>query len=248
LDKATSLKLKLSPIPGEFSVITVKDSGIGIKAEHLPRIFEPFFTTKQPGEGTGLGLFSVLNAVEQLKGGLHIESVYGKGTTVEVWLPFTTPTEAESRRMQADPSGVLVRGSGTVMVIEDSHLVREVAAEYLRDCGYHVIEAVCVTDAMQWAEATSSQIDVAVVDILMHGMTGQRLVDLIRVWHPRMKSLYITGYSDEYLEARGVSLEGLQRIMKPLKLDDLGRRVRELARPPSQLSHRREPVGHASYK
>ncbi len=242
LDAETLEKIKPTPTPGDYVVISVEDTGVGIKPEDLPRIFEPFFTTKRSGEGTGLGLYSVTSAVERMRGGISVSSTYGRGCKIELWLPASTPTEAESRRMELDPTRVLVRGSGTVLIVEDSHLVREVAAEYLRDCGYQVIEAVCVTDAMQWAETNSGQIDVAVVDILMHGMTGHRLVDLIKIWHPRMKTLFVTGYSDEYLEARGLSLRGLVHISKPLKLDELGRQVRSLAGAPAHLSARRPMV------
>jgi len=236
--KEHSSRLKLLPPPGQYRVIRVRDSGTGIRPELIDRVFEPFFTTKAVGVGSGLGLYSVITSVDRFGGGVEVTSTPDQGTTFEVYLPDCPTAPAVAGEDRRSSAAILVRGSGTVMLVEDSHLVREVAAEYLKDCGYHVTEAVSVSDALQRAEFSPSPIDVAVVDLLLPGMTGERMVELLRIYHPSVRALYVTGYPEEHLRKHGVNVRMADVLTKPLSLEDLGRRVRDLAKPPATMSQR----------
>ncbi len=207
--------------------ITMTDTGHGMAPEVLNRVFEPFFTTKPAGRGTGLGLAVVFGIVKQSGGHITVESTPGVGTTFRLFLPRTN-----APRAQAAASTALVRGTETVMVVDDEEGVRRVAAVMLARSGYRVIEASSPEDALAKA-GPELALDLLLTDVVMPGMGGPALADALRASRPRLKVLFMSGYIDDALERHG--LEQLQHslILKPFTPRDLAARVRRTLDEPS---------------
>jgi CheY-like chemotaxis protein len=204
--------------------LAVVDTGSGMDAATQARIFEPFFSTKGVGKGTGLGLSTVYGIVKQSEGFVWVYSEVGMGSTFKVYLPRV---DAGAPPPRSEEPGPLLRGSETVLLVEDEASLRELLREALETNGYSVLVARDGAEAVQIAEAHSNPIQILVTDVIMPGMTGPKLVDLMARGRPGMKVLYISGYSDESVIRHGLVGPGRSFLSKPFGPEVLLRRVRE---------------------
>jgi PAS domain S-box-containing protein len=207
---------------GDYVVVSVADTGIGMKPELTARVFEPFFTTKEVGKGTGLGLSQVYGFAKQSGGIVTIESEPGKGTTVRVHLPRT-----ERAR---DVAGTTVsaaaksEGQGTILLVEDDTDVRAIAGSLLRDLGYVVHEAENGRSALDLLERGTT-VDLVVSDVIMpDGMNGIELTRELAVRYPRLPVLLTSGYTAQQLDPRSLN-HGVRLLRKPYSQTDLARAV-----------------------
>ena len=209
---------------GDYVVVSVADTGVGMAADIVDRVFEPFFTTKEVGKGTGLGLSQVYGFARQSGGFVAIESHPGIGTTVSIHLPRATKPEAT--QAVASPS-VEVKGKGIVLVVEDDSDVRAVASSLLENLGYCVLEAETGSDAMKLIDR-GERVDLVFTDVIMPGeMNGIDLVREMKVKHAGIPVLLTSGYTAQRI-AMGELVEGLQLLRKPYTQVDLSIAVRRV--------------------
>ena len=209
---------------GDYVVVSVADTGVGMAADIVDRVFEPFFTTKDVGKGTGLGLSQVYGFARQSGGFVAIESHPGIGTTVSIHLPRATKPEAT--QAVASPS-VEVKGKGIVLVVEDDSDVRAVASSLLENLGYCVLEAETGSDAMKLIDR-GERVDLVFTDVIMPGeMNGIDLVREMKVKHAGIPVLLTSGYTAQRI-AMGELVEGLQLLRKPYTQVDLSIAVRRV--------------------
>ena len=211
--------------PGQFSCLTVTDTGCGMDAATLARIFEPFFTTKEVGKGTGLGLATVYGIVKQHEGWIECTSAPGQGTTFKVFLPHhTAGAIVPSAAPEVDPA---LRGTETVLLVEDEAAVRELNRRALARLGYHVLVATSGPEALPIWEAQQADVRLLVTDMVMPGgMTGLELAVRLRQDRPELRVIYSSGYSPELFAGKVALKEGLNYLAKPYSLAALGKAVR----------------------
>ena len=225
---------RLYPIrPGQYVLLAVCDTGTGMTPDVQARAFEPFFTTKGPGEGTGIGLATVYGIVKQSGGYIFIESAVGEGTTFDVYLPYTEPTEGErSVDAEAQPP----REACTILLVEDYRRVRELARKVLTRQGYRVLTAPSGDEALALARQFDGTIDVLVTDIVMPGMSGPELARQLQAVRPEIATVYMSGYTGDTLAALGLEREAAAFLQKPFTPAALAQKVRDVvsrsARPP----------------
>jgi CheY-like chemotaxis protein len=190
------------------------------------RVFEPFFTTKEKGKGTGLGLSTVFGIVKKRGGHVWLYSEPGKGTTFRVYLPRTG---ASSDRISSIPPSIGgVKGSETILLVEDDEQVRGVACSILRRQGYRVLEASNGGEALMACEQHPSPIHLLLTDVVLPRMSGRQLADRLLALRPEMKLLFMSGYTDEAIHQGAVLDSGATCLQKPLTPDMLSRTVREV--------------------
>jgi PAS domain S-box-containing protein len=211
--------------PGRFVMLAVEDTGTGMAPGTLARIFEPFFTTKELGKGTGLGLATVYGVVKQSGGYIWVESEQGKGAIFQILLPRID--EKCAAPVQIRPPAGELHGIETVLLVEDSEALRKLARSFLLEHGFRVLVASSGNEAVQVAETYSGPIHLLVTDVIMPGINGKALSDLLVTKRPLMKVLYISGYTDSFIAGHGVLEEGTHLLHKPFSKDVLIRRVRE---------------------
>jgi PAS domain S-box-containing protein len=211
--------------PGLYARLTVRDTGSGIDPAHLPHIFEPFFTTKEVGKGTGLGLAMVYGFVRQSGGHITVDSLPGRGTTFNVYLPaLGIPDHAVS---PASPNPQPPRGSETVLLVEDEESVRKLMSMVLQGNGYHVLEACHGLDALRICENLARPVDMLVTDVVMPRMGGRELAEQLVRRIPELKVLFVSGHADDTL-FHGALAQGTPFLRKPFSPDVLALKVREL--------------------
>jgi signal transduction histidine kinase/ActR/RegA family two-component response regulator len=211
--------------PGQYVMFAVSDTGCGMDAETQAHIFEPFFTTKEVGKGTGLGLSTVYGIVKQSSGTIWVYSEPGTGTTFKIYLPrFDGPAAEVS--VAAD-NLELLRGSETVLLVEDEEVVRDMATDILRESGYHVLEAKHGNEALILSKQYRGEIHLMLTDVVMPQMSGRELAEQLTPLRRDMKVLYMSGYTDDAIVHHGVLEEGTAFIGKPFSPDALARKVRE---------------------
>jgi two-component system cell cycle sensor histidine kinase/response regulator CckA len=211
---------------GACTEIIVEDTGHGMDDATRSRIFEPFFSTKGPGGGIGLGLASVYGTMHQLGGGILIESALGRGTRVRLFVPHAAATEAAPVEPVPAHDGMVP--AEVVLVVEDEPAVRAPICRTLRNLGYFVLEANNGEDALAVMQDYHSPIHLVITDVVMPEMDGVVLVSLLRDWYPRLRVLFISGYSPQHVEAQGGIVHGGAFLAKPFSLEVLGRRVRDI--------------------
>jgi nitrogen-specific signal transduction histidine kinase len=218
--------------PGQYTMLAVADTGVGIDPAHLRRVFEPFFTTKEKGKGTGLGLAMVYGTLKQSGGHVDIDSEPGRGTTVKLYLPRAVGPRAmnEPALPPTGPRG----GTETVLLVEDDEPVRLLASLELRAMGYQVLEATSGAEALRFIERGDG-IDLLFTDIVMPGgMSGRELADAATARRPGLRVLFTSGYTDDAIVHHGRLDPGVQLLPKPYRRDELARAVRQaLERPVS---------------
>jgi CheY-like chemotaxis protein len=189
----------------------------------LAKVFEPFFTTKEPGKGTGLGLSMVYGFVKQSSGHVSVYSEVGHGTTIRIYLPRSdVPVESGERVVATMP-----RGDERILLVEDQSEVREAVLRQLHGLGYDVTEASSGQTALGHLEHGSS-FDLMLTDVIMPGLDGPTLAQVVSERWPRMKILFMSGYSESATRIQGLVAPDVHILSKPFRKADLAARVRKL--------------------
>ena len=212
---------------GQYVLISVSDTGVGMAPEVVQRAFDPFYTTKGVGKGTGLGLSQVFGYVKQSGGHVKIYSEIGRGTTVKVYLPRYT---GEDKNVQpAPPSGDIPRGDHNeiILVVEDNTQVRHMSVAALRELDYTIVQAATPSEALKQLEL-QPHISLLFTDVVMPEMSGRQLATLACERRPELKVLYTTGYTRNAVVHNGVLDSGTQLLVKPFTLEQLARKIREV--------------------
>lgn len=210
---------------GDYTVISVNDTGSGMPANVLAKVFDPFFTTKPLGQGTGLGLSMVYGFVKQSNGHVQIESEVGKGTTIKLLFPRH---KGEIAGEFAAASVEAPRGAGeTVLLVEDDSSVRKLIADVLRDLGYACVEAHDGLAALPILNS-SMRLDLLITDVGLPGLNGRQVADIGRQRRPDLKVLFVTGYAAHATVRSGFLEAGMDMITKPFNLDDLAIKIRSM--------------------
>jgi PAS domain S-box-containing protein len=210
--------------PGPAVLLSVKDSGCGIDLALLPRIFEPFFTTKGAGKGTGLGLATVYGIVKQCGGHVVVESELNRGSEFKIYLP-AQPSAVVARQSEISDSQ-LRYGTEMVLIVEDEAGVRRYAREALISLGYNVLSAASGRDVERLLACFSGRVDLLLTDVVMPEMSGRDLADLLRTRFPQIKTLFMSGYTDDLIVRHGVSQAEVRLLQKPFSRTALAEAVR----------------------
>lgn len=211
--------------PGDYVMLAVCDTGVGMPPEVAARALEPFFTTKEPGRGTGLGLSQVYGLVGQSGGHLKIDTAPGQGTAVRIYLPRVTVCDVESDETQSGTAR-LPTGSETILVVDDNPDVRTVVIRQLSELGYQTIEAENANRALELLD-TGTAVDLLFTDIVMPGgMTGFDLADAVQTRHPGLRMLFTSGYTDTASQEDQRAINHGQMLSKPYRKQDLARAIR----------------------
>jgi PAS domain S-box-containing protein len=213
--------------PGDYVVLCVGDTGVGMSPDTLQKVFEPFFTTKPIGQGTGLGLSMIYGFAKQSHGHVRIESTEGQGTTFRLYLPRHLGT-VEVRA--AAPAGDAAKGAGeTVLVIEDDSSVRLIISDVLRDLGYSCLEAGDGQAALPML-TSNTPLDLLITDVGLPGMNGKQVAEIARQHRPDLKILFVTGYAEHATGKSPFLGAGMEMVTKPFALDALALKIREMIR------------------
>ena len=214
--------------PGLYGVIVVTDQGIGMDAATRARAFEPFFTTKERGQGTGLGLATVFGVVKQSGGHIWLYSEPGEGTTFKIHLPLE---RGEPEQLAGDPSAEEadgLRGTETVLLVEDEDEVRELVKLILERFGYTVHAAGNPDEAIRAFRRVVGPIQLLLTDVVLPGASGKQLAKQLCISDPSLKVLYMSGYTDNVIVHHGILERGTDLIEKPFAATELARRVRQI--------------------
>src|SRR6266851_5564596 len=213
--------------PGNYVTLAISDTGAGMDSETQSHIFEPFFTTKGP-RGTGLGLSTVYGIVKQSGGYIWVHSEPDKGTTFKIYLPRVAEISENLAQIAVPAEPGTVKGTETILVVEDEPNLRYLARQFLEKQGYRVIEAADGAVAMQIAVAHEGMIHLLLTDVIMPGMNGRELAQRIVEIRPNTKVLYMSGYTENVIGRNGTLDAGVRLLQKPFTLHDLKNRVREV--------------------
>jgi CheY-like chemotaxis protein len=224
LDDSSCSTIPFDIPPGRYVQITVSDTGIGMDEEVQSHAFEPFFTTKTEGKGTGMGLPSVYGTVSNHRGAVTLESHIGKGTTFTVYLPVATPDVLPWH----EDYDRLVKGSATVMIVDDEETFRDMAVATLTSLGYRTITAADGAAALEYYRHAWKEVDLVILDMIMPELDGRATFEQMRETNPEVKVLLCSGYSVD-----GRSQELLQEgakgfIEKPFRKAQLSMKVAEI--------------------
>ena len=218
--------------PGEYVMISIVDSGVGMPPEVLARAFEPFFTTKEPSKGTGLGLSTIYGFIQQSRGHVKIESKPGVGTAVRLFLPRDTarvesPTLAPN--LVPSPNGTIPGGRERILLVEDNDLVLAHTRALLTNLGYQVATAPHGKAAIEWVSRNGKP-DLLLSDVIMpNNMTGGELAQTLRAQYPDLRVLFISGYTEGMSVASGqTSNRNFHFLSKPFRIDALASKVRQV--------------------
>jgi two-component system cell cycle sensor histidine kinase/response regulator CckA len=212
-------------VPGDFVLLAVSDDGCGMHKQTMDKLFEPFFTTKEVGKGTGLGLATVYGIVKQNNGFINVYSELSQGSTFKIYLARHAGEAGQVRAPSAEAIP-LSRGE-TVLIVEDEAAILKLGRIMLEKLGYHVLAATAPGEAIGLAEAHGSRIDLLVTDLVMPEMNGRELADRLTTLNPRLKCLFMSGYTADVIAHHGVLDPGVCFMQKPYSLKDIALKVRQ---------------------
>ncbi|MFH0814216.1 MAG: ATP-binding protein [Pseudomonadota bacterium] len=211
--------------PGRYALLSVTDTGVGMDEKTKERIFDPFFTTKEVGRGTGLGLSMIYGIIKQHEGYIDVSSTPDRGTTFRLYLPLIESTlEKEQARTLQLPKG----GTETVLIAEDDTIVRMFSKEILEFNGYKVIEAIDGVDAVRKFNKNKQEIQLLLLDVIMPKKNGKEVYNEIVKIRPDIKALFVSGYTSDIIQQKGMFAEGINFIPKPVSAEVLLQKVREV--------------------
>ncbi len=214
--------------PSRFIEIRIRDTGVGMDESTRKRIFEPFFTTKERGRGTGLGLASAYGIVRNHHGMIRVESEPGRGAAFSVLLPSASSCQCAQDTPKA---GALVQGSGRILLVDDEALVREVAAEMLKQIGYGVVAARDGKEAIEKFRSGRNDFDMVILDMILPEMSGGEIYKALKSMNPDVRILLASGYSQDR-QANEIMAQGCDGfIQKPFDMSQLSRKIREVLAP-----------------
>jgi signal transduction histidine kinase/CheY-like chemotaxis protein len=225
LDEA-SIQKHINMVPGDYAMLSINDTGVGMTPEVRERIFEPFFTTKEKGKGTGLGLSTAYGIVKQCGGYIWAYSELGLGTTFKIYLPHAS--EPAEELVEKSIKREVPRGSETILVVEDEADVRILTARILRELGYTVLEASNGEEVLSIYEEWKTPIDLVLTDVVMPKMSAGELTKRLKSKNPGVKILYMSGYTENTIVHKGILEREKDYIPKPFGKSDLARKVREV--------------------
>ena len=211
--------------PGAYVMLAVSDTGVGMSAATQAQIFEPLFTTKGPGQGTGLGLTTVHDIVKQNGGAIVVESALGQGATFKVYLPQVDddlPGCKSNALLRSIP-----RGDETVLLVEDEEAVRSLTRRVLETCGYTVLEASDGDEAVRLGERHEADIHLLLADVVLPTLSGRALIDRLTALKPKLRVLFLSGYTDDAVTRHGVRGDEFAFLQKPFTPSALAQKVRE---------------------
>jgi CheY-like chemotaxis protein len=211
---------------GHYVMLAVNDTGVGMDEKTKSQVFEPFFTTKESGKGTGLGLSTVYGIVKQSGGYIWVYSEPGKGSTFKVYIPRTEERVEDPRK--AVPLVEDLRGEKTVLVVEDEESILKLSCAVLGGYGYAVLAARGGEDALRIAGKHEGEISLLLTDVVMPGMGGREFYERILQQRPKIKVLYMSGYTDNAIVRRGVLDPGTPFLQKPFSPISLARKVKDV--------------------
>lgn len=212
--------------PGDYVCLVISDNGCGMDKETLTHIFEPFFTTKGVGKGTGLGLATVYGVVKQNNGFVNVYSEPGQGTTFTIYLPRYVGggIQLQTEKIEEPAMG----GQETILLVEDDPGILQMAAMMLEGMGYTVLAANSPDKAIRLAKEHTGEIRLLMTDVIMPEMNGRDLATNLVSIYPRLKSLFMSGYTADIISNHGVLDEGVFFIQKPFSMEDLALTVRKV--------------------
>ena len=214
--------------PGNYVLLSVSDTGVGMTAEAKEHLFEPFFTTKERGKGTGLGLSTAYGIVKQHGGSIALLSEPGKGTTIQIYLPcHLESAHAIASVSSSTASDAVAGGSETILVVEDNPMVREMACQMLKRLGYRVISADSAETCFPLVEGFSEKIDLLLTDVVLPGKNGKEVYTTLSARRKDLKVVFMSGYASNAIVDHGVLEEGIRFLRKPLSFVLLARTIRE---------------------
>jgi CheY-like chemotaxis protein len=210
---------------GSYVLLSVSDTGVGMDEATRARVFEPFFTTKELGKGTGLGLAMVYGIVKQSEGHIAVETAPARGTTFRLYLPRIEAMPDVTAPAPAEP---IATGQETILLVEDDDSVRRVTASLLKFLGYRVVEAPNGIEALRLCREHAGPIHLLLTDVVMPMMNGREVATRVRAFLPGIRTLFMSGYTDDSILRHGVLDEGVAFLSKPLSHEALGRKLREV--------------------
>jgi two-component system cell cycle sensor histidine kinase/response regulator CckA len=210
--------------PGRYVKISITDTGVGIDKETLERIFEPFFTTKEMGRGTGLGLASVYGIIKSHGGYINAYSELNQGTTFTIYLPASDKEAMEDEAVSA----AIIKGTGTILLIDDEKMILDVGRELLEELGYSVLPVMSGQEAIDVFAVNQNKVDLIIMDMIMPGMSGSETFDHLKEIKPDAKILLSSGYSID-----GQATKILRRgcdgfIQKPFNMNQLAEKIQRI--------------------
>lgn len=227
LDKHDASK-RLELAAGEYVQLTVGDSGVGMDKATLERVFEPFFTTREVGKGTGLGLSTVYGVVKQNHGDINVWSEQGAGTVFSIYLPRVQNVESDDSAQTVSESHSIPHGTETVLLVEDDAEVLTLTKTTLEQYGYNVVSADNPLEAIHLCERHPDEIHLLITDIIMPKLSGRQLAKQTRRIRPHMKTLYMSGYTDNVIAHHGALEQNIWFIQKPFQPASFLQKVREV--------------------
>jgi len=217
--------------PGPYVVLTVIDTGEGMTPDVQEQIFEPFFTTKESGKGTGLGLATVYGITQQHNGHIYVYSELGQGTTFKLYFPCVAaavePVIGEAKEDE------IPQGSETILVVDDEAAIRRLVFDTLEPLGYNVLVASGGRAALEISESFESTIHLLLTDVVMQGMNGRELADTLADLRNGVRTIFMSGYTDNEVLQQGILNPDTNFVPKPLVPSSLARKIRGVLDAPS---------------
>ena len=213
-------------MPGNYVLLSVSDTGLGMDADMQKNIFEPFFTTKDKDKGTGLGLATVYGIIKQHGGNVWLYSEPEQGTVFKLYLPVSDATELPEQLPFINIKNL--SGKETILLVEDNDWVRDMTLNVLEQYGYEVLHAENGKDALRIMDLNQKPIHLLLTDVIMPVMNGKELYQKVSALHPDIKALYMSGYTEDVIAHHGVMDAGVNFIQKPFSIETLAIKIREV--------------------